>query len=94
MNKLYLYVMVDPDKETKCKVGISKDPNRRLREYRTASPQCYMKHITEIPHRKHEKRILEELKGTAKVDREYVHLHPSIVVNIIDGYMLDNGIIQ
>lgn len=81
--------MVDPDKTNRCKVGISKDPDKRIKAYRTAQPQCYFLTIYKDVESTHEKKILELLKDVARVDREYVHYHPEMVKNIIDGYFVD-----
>lgn len=81
--------MVDPDKPDKCKVGITKDPKQRIRAYKTAAPNCYFSKIYEGVDKCHEKRILNLLKDVATVHREYVHYHPSMVENIIDGYFED-----
>jgi len=83
--------MFDPDKPSKCKVGITINIEQRLRSYRTASPQCTFTYTTEIPNKRFEKEIHELLKDTILLDREYVHCNPTIVQNIIEGYMTDKG---
>lgn len=87
-----LYILIDPDKSHRCKVGISKNPDQRIRAYRTANPDCYFSKIYEIPHRMHEKRILSVLREAFTVRSEYVHASPKIVQNIIEGYFDDNDI--
>lgn len=87
------YIMVDPDKPNKCKIGISKDTTQRIKAYRTAAPNCYMLNVYDIPNAKlHEKKILNLLKEQFRVQSEYVHCHPSIVSNIVEGYFDDCGI--
>lgn len=88
------YIMVDPDKPNKCKVGITTDPAGRLRSYRTASPQCsYHALYRNVDNtRQHEKNILNILREGFSVDREYVHCPPSIVQNIVEAYFTDNNI--
>lgn len=73
-------------------MGITQDPDQRIKAYRTAAPDCYFKKIYDIPHKIHEKRILDLLKDTVKVNREYVHCNPEIVQNIVEGYFDDMGI--
>jgi hypothetical protein len=84
--------MVDPDKPSKCKVGITIDPEQRLVAYRTASPQCFFKALYNNIELRHERKILSLLKEIVQVDREYVHMNPSIVKNIIEGYFEDNEV--
>jgi len=86
------YLLVDPDKPTKCKVGITKDPNQRIKAYRTAAPQCYFQVVYDNVDRHHEKRILDQLRDVARVDSEFVHYHPQLVQNIVEGYFIDNNI--
>lgn len=95
MEKKYTnyYIMVDPDKPYKCKVGITKNPKQRIKAYRTASPQCIFLIVYSNIEPFHEKKILDLLKDVARVDREYVHYHPSLVKNIIDGYFMDNNVV-
>ena len=84
--------MVDPDKPKKCKVGITKNPDNRLRSYRTASPQCYFEEIYNIPDKIHEKNLLYELSGAFIVDHEYIHADPKLIKNIVESYFDDNDI--
>jgi hypothetical protein len=84
--------MVDPDKPQKCKLGITTDPSSRIKAYKTAAPNCYFLHTYSIPHRMHEKRILEIVRKVAKVQSEYVHCSPSLIKNIVESYFLDNDI--
>lgn len=86
---MYLYIMLDPDKFDKCKVGITKNPPNRLRAYRTAQPQATFPYLVEIDNKLHEKEIFYILKNAFKVDREYVHCNYIIVQNIIEGYFND-----
>lgn len=81
--------MVDPDKPSKCKVGITKDPTQRIKAYRTAAPNCYFSNVYSDVEHKHEKRILDILKDIFKVQSEYVHAEPRIVQNIVEGYFND-----
>lgn len=89
---LYFYILIDPDKTNKCKVGITINPDQRLKPYRTANPDCYFKKVYTIPDKIHEKRILSLLKDVFTVRSEYVHGSPNIVQNIIEGYFTDNEI--
>ena len=89
MTILYYYILVDPDKLNRCKLGITKNPKQRLRTYRTANPQCSFYHVYSIDDKKHEKKILDLLKDCFKVQQEYVYANPQLVKNIIDGYFLD-----
>ena len=84
-----LYIMVDPDKANKCKIGITKNPKQRLTTYRTASPQCFFYSTFPIPAKKHEKQIIDIIREAFRVDREYIHCNPSIVKNIVEGYLND-----
>ena len=84
--------MVDPDKPNKCKVGITKDPSQRIRSYKTANPGCYFAAVYKDIDKYHEKRILDLLKDVAKVQSEYIHYHPRMVQNIVEGYFVDNNI--
>jgi hypothetical protein len=83
--------MVDPDKPNKCKVGITKNPDQRIKAYRTASPQCYFLSVYTDIDKHHEKRILELLRDIAMVDREYVHCSPTLVRSVVEGYLEDIG---
>lgn len=89
MSTLYFYILKDPDCRTKSKIGITKNPEQRLRSYRTACPQCTFSYIKEISHKKIEKDIMFHLKGQFKVDRELVHCNPSMLRNIVEGLMED-----
>ena len=89
---IYLYIMVDPDKEHKCKVGITKNPQQRIKPYRTSNPDCFFKVVYTIPHKRHEKEILNLLKMACTVKSEYIHGSPNIVQNIIEGYFDDHDI--
>jgi len=89
---LWYYIMVDPDKPNKCKLGITEDPNTRIKAYKTANPNCYFLMTYSIPDKTHEKRILNLLKDRFTVKREYVHCHPNLVKNIVEGYFTDNNI--
>ena len=83
------YILIDPHKPDYCKLGITKDPEQRIKAYRTAAPDCYFKKIYEIPDIRHERKILDLLRESFKVNREYVHCNPIIVQNIIEGYITD-----
>lgn len=85
--KLFLYILTDPDKPHRCKIGITKNPDQRVRAYKTANPQCFFSYITEIPNRRVEKEVLYQLKGAFRVDSEYVWSNPRIVQNIIEDVM-------
>lgn len=90
----YLYVMVDPDKPSACKVGRTKDPAERIKAYRTGAPKCFMYAVFTIPagtthSRRLEKQILSHLKDIAFVHSEYVSLAPSLVKSVIEGLISD-----
>ena len=82
---LYLYIMVDPDKMNRCKVGITKNPEQRIRAYKTANPKCYFSYVSAIKNKYVEKTVLYELKGAFVVDSEYVWSNPIIVQNIVES---------
>jgi hypothetical protein len=81
--------MVDPDKPSKCKVGITKNKEQRLRAYRTAAPKARFDLFEEIPAKYHERVIIDILKDIFVVDREYIHAPPQIVMNVVEGYLID-----
>jgi hypothetical protein len=89
---LYYYIMVDPDKPDKCKLGITQDPRNRMRAYKTAAPNAYFLQTYVIPDRIHERRILETIRKVARVQSEYVHCAPSFVRNVVESYFMDNNI--
>lgn len=89
---IFYYILRDPHKPHHTKLGITKDPPRRLREYRTAAPGCAYLAVYEIPDRKIEKRILDLLRDRFMVQSEYVHCRPEIVKNIVEGYFVDHDI--
>ena len=90
---LKLYILNDPDKPNHCKVGITSNPYQRIRSYRTAAPNAKFYKLYDIPHRIHEKKILELIKeSTIPVRSEYVGASPFFISRIIDGYMIDNDL--
>lgn len=89
---MFLYILVDPDKTNKCKIGITKNLKQRIKPYRTANPDCYFKVSYVIPDKSHEKRIIDLLKDVFQVRSEYIHGSPKIVQNIIEGYFDDHEI--
>lgn len=89
---IYYYILVDPDKKNRCKIGITINPDQRLRAYRTANPDCYFLKVYTIPHKDHEKEILRLLKNVFTVRSEYIHGSPKFIQNIIEGYFDDNDI--
>lgn len=89
---MFFYILVDPSRDGVYKVGITKNPNQRLRSYRTAAPECYFHRVYSIPDRSHEKKIFYELSGAFKMNREVVYGPLSIIQNIIEGYLDDNEI--
>jgi hypothetical protein len=88
--QMFLYVLVDPDKNGVYKVGITTNPDQRLRTYRTAAPQSFFSSIYMIPDRKHEKRIFYELSGAFRMDGETVKGPLPIIT---EGYLRDHSII-
>lgn len=89
---IHYYILLDPDKPTKTKVGISKNLDNRLKTYRTAAPQATFLATYTIPDKIHEKKILDLLKDRFMVMSEYVHCPPQLVQNIVEGYFTDNDI--
>lgn len=89
---MFYYLLCDPDKPHKCKVGVTKDPKQRIRAYRTAAPGCFFHTVYENVEKRHERRILEELRGMTRVDSEYVHSSPEMVQRVVEGYFIDNDI--
>ena len=89
MNKkqYYFYILNEPDRASGYKVGITTNPDQRLKTYRTSSPQSKFESLYKIPDRKHEKRIFYELSGAFRMDREVVYGPLSIIKNIIEGYL-------
>jgi len=92
MSNLYYYILTDPDKTHVTKVGITKNPDNRLRAYRTAAPHAIFLGLYEIPDRAHEKRLLDLMRDQFKVKSELVYCNPQIVKNIVEGYFMDNDI--
>lgn len=90
MKTLYFYILVDPDKQNTHKVGITKNPAQRLKNYRTAAPNSYFHSTYPIPDKIHEKNILYHLSGAFRVEREVVHGPLSIIQNIVEGYLTDH----
>lgn len=90
---MFYYILVDPDKPNRCKLGISKNPKQRLKTYKTANPQCFFLNVYSLPDKKHEKKILDLLKDCFTIQSEYVYANPSIVKNIIDGYFMDHNLL-
>ena len=86
---MYYYIMFDPDKASKCKVGITKNVEQRLRAYRTACPQCSFYKTWDLPDKRHEMIILDIIKDMFYVDREYVHCNPQIISNVVESYFED-----
>ena len=86
---IYYYIMVDPDKPDRCKVGITKNIVNRLRSYRTAAPNCKFVKVYNLPAKYHEKRILDLLKDITTVHNEYVHSKPDVVIRVVEGYLKD-----
>lgn len=83
------YVLNDPDKPNGCKVGITKNPEQRIKSYRTAAPNCSFIKVFKNVEKYHEKRILDLLKDIYTVQSEYVHASPKMVLNTIEGYFDD-----
>lgn len=86
---LYYYIMVDPDKPKKCKVGITKNIPNRIKAYRTAAPNCKFIKVYNLPDKYHEKKILDLLKDITTVHNEYVHADPEVVIRVVEGYLKD-----
>lgn len=90
--KLYYYILCDPDKPNVTKVGISKNPKQRLKTYRTSSPKCYFLSEYTLPDKRHEKKILNELRGAFRVISEVVYADPRLVKNVVESYFSDHDI--
>lgn len=89
---IYYYIMLDPDKPNMCKLGITSNPEQRLRNYKTAAPRCTFVKIYNIPEKRHERKILDIFKDIVSVQREVVHCSPDFAQRIIEGYLTDNNI--
>jgi len=89
---VFYYIMVDPDKATKCKVGITKNPKQRLKAYKTAAPSCFFRKVYDNIPKYHERNILNVLKEVARVQSEYIHFAPWLVQNIVEAYFDDNDV--
>jgi hypothetical protein len=89
---LYLYILVDPDKKDRCKVGITRNVYERIKAYRTAAPNCKFANVYNIPASYHERRILDLLRDIAIVQSEYVHLDHEMVAKVVEGYLKDNNL--
>jgi len=87
---VFYYILVDPDKPTKTKIGITSDHNRRIKAYKTAAPSCYFLQVYAVDSKIHEKKLLDLLRDRFVVQSEYIHCHPTIVKNIVEGYFTDN----
>jgi hypothetical protein len=83
------YILVDPDKNNRCKLGITKNAKQRIKSYRTANPRCYFLKVYKDVDKRHERKILDVLSDCFRVHREYVYANPLLVKNIIEGYFLD-----
>jgi len=83
---------MDPDKGHVCKVGITKNPDNRLKAYRTSAPNCYYYGLYTIPDKIHEKKILDMMKDRFTVRSEVINCNPAIVKNIVESYFTDNEI--
>lgn len=92
MKKLFYYILTDPDKQHVTKVGITTDPETRLRAYRTAAPDAFFSGLYALPDKKHEKYILDLMRDRFTVKSELIRCNPQLVKNIVEGYFLDNNI--
>ena len=90
---LFFYILVDPDKKNIYKLGITKNPDQRLRSYRTAMPQCFFDKIYRIPDKSHEKKIFYEVSGAFRMDKETVKGPLPIIKNIIEGYLHEQNLL-
>jgi len=90
---IYLYILADPDKPAKTKIGITKNPKQRIKSYRTSAPGSFFSALYVIPDKIHEKKILDILKDRFRVQSEYIHCQPKLVQNIIESYLIDNDIV-
>jgi hypothetical protein len=92
MKKLFYYILTDPDKTHVTKIGITTNPDNRLRAYRTAAPNCFFSGLYVLPNKLHEKRILDIMRDRFTVTSEVVRCNPQLVKNIVEGYFVDNDI--
>jgi hypothetical protein len=88
-----IYVMVDPDKKHGCKVGVTKNEHQRIKAFKTSSPNAKMLKVWDVPSREHERQIHDLLRDVFTSKGEWFYGHPSLVVNIIDGYLIDNDLV-
>ena len=92
--QLYFYILEDLDRNNGHKVGITVNPNQRLRTYRTQSPNCTFRAVYPIPDKSVETKLLYELSGAFKTVREVVYGPISIIQTIVEGYLNDHDILQ
>lgn len=81
-----LYILVDPDKPHTTKLGITKDPEQRIKAYRTAAPHSYFLIVYSNVDKKHEKKLISIIKDIATITSEFIRLPPEMVKNIVDCY--------
>ena len=92
--QLYFYILSDSDRSNGHKVGITVNPDQRLRTYRTQSPGCTFHAIYPIPDKSIETKLLYELSGAFKTVREVVYGPLSIIQNIVEGYLEEHDLLQ
>jgi hypothetical protein len=90
---LFFYILVDPDKTGYHKVGITKNPEQRIKSYRTAAPGAYFHKIYEIESKKNETDLLYELSGAFRVRSEVVKGPLNIIQNIVEGYLEEKNLL-
>lgn len=86
--------MFDPDKVYSCKLGITKNPNQRIKPYRTSNPNCYFYKIYKLQSdrsivKKYERELLATFQTIFTVRSEYIKASPKMVSNIIESYFDD-----
>lgn len=85
----YIYILDDPDKKNKCKIGVTKNPKQRLRTFRVAAPNCNFYKLYTVPERRHEKNILSIFKDITTVHNELVSCSPEFATRVVDSYIGD-----
>ena len=89
---MFYYILVDPDSPGRCKLGVTKNPDQRIKAYRTGSPNCHYLVVYDGVDKKHERRILDMLRDILTVRGEVVYGSPSMIQNHVEGYFTDNEI--
>ena len=92
--QLYFYILSDSDRANGHKVGITINPDQRLRTYRTQSPGCVFHSLYPIPNKSIETKLLYELSGAFRTVREVVYGPLPIIQNIVEGYLIEHDLLE